>query len=74
MVTMSREHTEIERLVDRFRRHLDESPNGLRKDQVDALRATLYGLDAVLNVHFRSGGRSPVHPGAHRNVKPVWPR
>ncbi|MFQ6328642.1 heavy metal translocating P-type ATPase [Nocardia sp. CWNU-33] len=52
MVTMSREHTEIERLVDRIRRHLDDSPHGIRADQIDDLRATLYGLDAVLTLHF----------------------
>lgn len=52
MVTMSREHTEIERLVDRIRRHVDDSPNGIREDQIDDLRATLYGLDAILTLHF----------------------
>ncbi|MFX0577784.1 heavy metal translocating P-type ATPase [Nocardia nepalensis] len=52
MVTMSREHTEIERLVERIRRHLAESPDGIRADQIDDLRATLYGLDAVLTLHF----------------------
>ena len=52
MVTMSREHTEIERLVERIRRHLAESPDGIRADQIDDLRATLYGLDAILTLHF----------------------
>lgn len=52
MVTMSREHTEIDRLTDRIRRHLDDSPHGIRADQIDDLRATLYGLDAVLTLHF----------------------
>ncbi|WP_433684630.1 heavy metal translocating P-type ATPase [Nocardia sp. CA-119907] len=52
MVTMSREHSEIERLVDRIRRHLAESPDGLRADQLADLRATLYGLDAILTLHF----------------------
>ncbi|MFI7117445.1 heavy metal translocating P-type ATPase [Amycolatopsis sp. NPDC049868] len=51
-VTMSREHAEIERLVRRLRRHLDEAPDGIRADQVDDLRATLYGLDAILTLHF----------------------
>ncbi len=51
-VTMSREHTEIERLVRRLRRHLDEAPDGIETDQVDDLRATLYGLDAILTLHF----------------------
>ncbi|EME55050.1 heavy metal translocating P-type ATPase [Amycolatopsis decaplanina] len=51
-ITMSREHTEIERLARRLRRHLDEAPDGIRADQVDDLRATLYGLDAILTLHF----------------------
>ncbi|USX54470.1 heavy metal translocating P-type ATPase [Lentzea sp. HUAS12] len=50
-VPMSRGHVEIERLVRRLGRHLDE-PGGLTADQVDDLRATLYGLDAVLRLHF----------------------
>jgi hypothetical protein len=32
--------------------HLAESPNGIQQDQIDDLRATLYGLDAVLTLHF----------------------
>ncbi|WP_332839065.1 heavy metal translocating P-type ATPase [Nocardia bovistercoris] len=52
MVTMSREHTEIQRLVDRIRRHLDSAPTGVRADQIEDLRATLYGLDAILTLHF----------------------
>lgn len=52
MVTMSREHTEIHRMVERIRRHLDSAPGGLRADQIEDLRATLYGLDAVLTLHF----------------------
>ncbi|MFI9450762.1 heavy metal translocating P-type ATPase [Amycolatopsis sp. NPDC052450] len=51
-ITMSREHAEIERLIRRLRRHLDEAPDGIRSDQVDDLRATLYGLDAILTLHF----------------------
>ncbi|RDI34315.1 heavy metal translocating P-type ATPase [Lentzea flaviverrucosa] len=50
-VPMSRGHAEIERLVRRLGRHLDE-PGGMTTDQVDDLRATLYGLDAVLRLHF----------------------
>ncbi|MDX8034959.1 heavy metal translocating P-type ATPase [Lentzea sp. BCCO 10_0856] len=50
-VPMSRGHAEIERLVRRLGRHLDE-PGGMTADQVDDLRATLYGLDAVLRLHF----------------------
>ncbi|WP_027941827.1 heavy metal translocating P-type ATPase [Amycolatopsis taiwanensis] len=49
-VTMSRGHAEIERLVRRLGRHLTETP--IQPDQVDDLRATLYGLDAVLTLHF----------------------
>jgi heavy metal translocating P-type ATPase len=49
--TMSREHAEIERLVRRIGRHLAESPR-IQPDQLDDLRATLYGLDAVLTLHF----------------------
>jgi len=49
--TMSREHAEIERLVRRIGRHLDESRR-IQPDQLDDLRATLYGLDAVLTLHF----------------------
>ncbi len=51
-VTMSREHAEIQRLARRLRRHLEESPERIQPDQVDDLRATLYGLDAVLTLHF----------------------
>ncbi|MGY6652448.1 heavy metal translocating P-type ATPase [Amycolatopsis sp. TRM77291] len=51
-VTMSREHAEIERLVRRLGRHLRESPDTIQPEQIDDLRATLYGLDAVLDLHF----------------------
>ncbi|WP_026468308.1 hemerythrin domain-containing protein [Amycolatopsis balhimycina] len=51
-VTMSREHAEIGRLARRLQRHLTEAPDGIQADQVDDLRATLYGLDAVLTLHF----------------------
>ncbi|WP_370962556.1 heavy metal translocating P-type ATPase [Amycolatopsis sp. cg9] len=51
-VTMSREHAEIGRLARRLQRHLAEAPGGIQPDQVDDLRATLYGLDAVLTLHF----------------------
>ena len=46
---MSRGHAEIERLTARLGRHL---AGRLSADQVDDLRATLYGLDAVLTLHF----------------------
>lgn len=48
---MSRGHAEIDRLTRRLSRHLGD-PGPLRADQVDDLRATLYGLDAVLTLHF----------------------
>lgn len=48
---MSRGHAEIERLAARLTRHLAD-PAPLRPDQLDDLRATLYGLDAVLTLHF----------------------
>ena len=48
---MSRGHAEIERLARRLSRHL-ANPEAPRADQVDDLRATLYGLDAVLTLHF----------------------
>jgi hypothetical protein len=47
---MSRGHVEIERLARRLHRHLEDG--GPRDDQLDDLRATLYGLDAVLTLHF----------------------
>jgi hypothetical protein len=48
---MSRGHAEIERLAARLGRHLADGTT-LTTDQVDDLRATLYGLDAVLTLHF----------------------
>ncbi|MCG3754109.1 heavy metal translocating P-type ATPase [Amycolatopsis sp. Poz14] len=51
-VPMSRAHAEIARLARRLERHLAESPSRIQADQVDDLRATLYGLDAVLTLHF----------------------
>ncbi|UOX90616.1 cadmium-translocating P-type ATPase [Amycolatopsis sp. FBCC-B4732] len=51
-VTMSREHAEIGRLARRLQRHVAEASGGIQPDQVDDLRATLYGLDAVLTLHF----------------------
>jgi hypothetical protein len=48
---MSRGHGEVERQVRRLGRHLS-APDGIIADQVDDLRATLYGLDAILTPHF----------------------
>ncbi|MFI7604471.1 heavy metal translocating P-type ATPase [Micromonospora sp. NPDC049366] len=51
--TMSREHVEINRLVDRVGGHLAQLPDGrLRPDEVPDLLAALYGLDAVLRLHL----------------------
>ncbi|EHR61888.1 heavy metal translocating P-type ATPase [Saccharomonospora cyanea NA-134] len=51
-VTMSRGHAEIARLCRRLGRHLDTASDGIAPEQIDDLRATLYGLDAVLTLHF----------------------
>ncbi|MFI9642425.1 heavy metal translocating P-type ATPase [Micromonospora sp. NPDC051925] len=50
--TMSREHVEIHRLVDRIGGHLAQADGRLRPDQVPDLLASLYGLDAVLRLHL----------------------
>ena len=51
--TMSRTHAEIERLTDRIGTHLRLADHqGLREEQLDDLVATLYGLYAVLRLHF----------------------
>ena len=50
-VTMSRGHAEIERLVRRLARYLSDT-EAIEPGEVDDLRATLYGLDAVLTLHF----------------------
>jgi heavy metal translocating P-type ATPase len=52
--TMSRTHAEIQRLSDRIATHiaLAEASNGLQQDQVEDLLACLYGLYAVLRLHF----------------------
>ncbi|MBO3752998.1 cadmium-translocating P-type ATPase [Streptosporangiaceae bacterium NEAU-GS5] len=52
-MTMSRAHAEIERLARRLGRHLElATPTGLSSGQLDDLRACLYGLYAVLTLHF----------------------
>jgi len=52
--TMSRTHSEIQRLSDRIGTHiaLTQANNGIQPDQVDDLLACLYGLYALLRVHF----------------------
>lgn len=52
--TMSRTHAEIQRLSDRIATHLAlaQSAGAIRHDQVDDLLACLYGLYALLRLHF----------------------
>jgi hemerythrin-like domain-containing protein len=51
--TMSRAHVEIHRLIDRIDGHLRQvSDSRLRTDQVPDLLANLYGLHAILRLHF----------------------
>ncbi|MEU1881004.1 heavy metal translocating P-type ATPase [Streptosporangium sp. NPDC020072] len=52
-MTMSRAHAEIERLIRRLDGHLAlAGAEGPRPEQLDDLRACLYGLYAVLVLHF----------------------
>ncbi|MBN1172218.1 MAG: heavy metal translocating P-type ATPase, partial [Micromonosporaceae bacterium] len=52
-VSLSRTHVEIDRLANRVEAHLHlAEEHGLRHDQIPDLLATLYGLDAVLRLHF----------------------
>ncbi|MFD1662098.1 heavy metal translocating P-type ATPase [Streptomyces caeni] len=52
--TMSRAHSEIERLSRRIATHvrLADEEGGLRPEQLDDLRASLYGLHTILRLHF----------------------
>jgi soluble P-type ATPase len=52
--TMSRTHAEIQRLTDRIGTHvsLAKAHNAIQPDQVDDLLACLYGLYALLRLHF----------------------
>jgi len=52
--TMSRAHTEIERLSRRIATHLQlaHAEGGLAPEQLDDLRSCLYGLNTVLRLHF----------------------
>ena len=52
--TMSRTHAEIQRLSDRIGAHLALAQNSgaIQPDQVDDLLACLYGLYALLRLHF----------------------
>ncbi|MGB2922120.1 MAG: heavy metal translocating P-type ATPase [Mycobacterium sp.] len=52
--TMSRTHSEIQRLSDRIGAHiaLAQTTDGIQPDQVDDLLACLYGLYTLLRLHF----------------------
>ncbi|KZS61928.1 MAG: heavy metal translocating P-type ATPase [Mycobacterium pseudokansasii] len=52
--TMSRTHAEIQRLSDRIATHLAlaQSAGAIQHDQLDDLLACLYGLYALLRLHF----------------------
>ncbi len=52
--TMSRMHGEIDRLAGRLHAHREAAAaaGGIRDDQVDDLLACLYGLHALLSLHF----------------------
>ncbi|UXY31855.1 heavy metal translocating P-type ATPase [Streptomyces sp. HUAS TT20] len=52
--TMSRAHVEIERLARRIATHLAlaDADTGVAPEQLDDLRACLYGLHTVLRLHF----------------------
>jgi hypothetical protein len=52
--TMSRTHAEIQRLSDRIAMHLAsaQAAGAIQHDQVDDLLACLYGLYALLRLHF----------------------
>jgi hypothetical protein len=52
--TMSRTHAEIQRLSDRIGTHiaLAGAAGAVQPDQVDDLLASLYGLYALLRLHF----------------------
>ncbi|AMO63070.1 heavy metal translocating P-type ATPase [Mycolicibacterium phlei] len=52
--TMSRTHAEIQRLTDRIGTHLRRAQqhNAIQDDQIEDLLACLYGLHALLRLHF----------------------
>ena len=88
--TMSRTHAEIQRLADRIGNHLAlaQTAGDIQPDQVDDLRACLYGLYALLRLHFlqeeenyftladpeRPDTVEKQHaPGRHDTQRPVGP-
>lgn len=53
IAAMSRAHVEIDRLAERISTHLSQaSGSRLRPEQVPDLLASLYGIDAILRLHF----------------------
>lgn len=74
---MSRTHAEIQRLSDRIGAHLAlaRSSGAIGPDQVDDLLACLYGLHALLRLHFLQE-EALLHPGRGRTrpTKAGWPR
>lgn len=79
--TMSRTHAEIQRLADRVGTHvaLAQSAGAIQPDQVDDLLACLYGLYALLRLHFVQEEENyfilveddPVPPDAARGSGPA---
>ena len=63
---MSRMHAEIHRLAQRLHSHreLADESGSVRADQADDLLACLYGLYALLCLHFVSGGGELLRAGA----------
>lgn len=80
--TMSRTHAEIQRLSDRIGTHiaLARADNGIQPDQVDDLLSCLYGLYALLRLHFLQEAESyftladdePPSPKRARWPQPGW--
>ena len=78
---MSRTHAEIQRLADRVGTHvaLAQSAGAIQPDQVDDLLACLYGLYALLRLHFVQEEENyfilveddPVPPDAARGSGPA---
>ncbi len=50
--TMSRDHVEVARLAEELKNQLPHSPARLSSDQVSGLQRVLYGLYALVQVHF----------------------
>ncbi len=50
--TMSRDHVEVGRLAEELKNRLPQQSDRLNSDQVNELRQVLYGLYALVHVHF----------------------